>query len=203
MKVHRAGDSALLVETGGAAHAHRLRKHLLHANLPGLQDLVPGLSTLLIVADPLALDLDALAQSIPTWELPPGEAGAAREIVVDVTYDGPDLSNVAELTGLSLDDIVERHTRPVYEVAFLGFAPGFAYLTGLDTALTVPRLDTPRTRVPRGSVAIAGNMTVVYPRATPGGWRLIGHTDITLFDPAKHPPAKLAPGDRVRFRNRV
>lgn len=203
MNVHRAGDSALLVDTGDTGLAHRLRKRLLEADLPGIRDLVPGLSSLLVVADPLALDLDALAQSIPAWELPSREAGETRETVIDVTYDGPDLDDVAKLTGLSIDGIVERHTQAVYEVAFLGFAPGFAYLTGLDSALAVPRLGTPRTRVPQGSVAIAGNMTVVYPRATPGGWRILGHAEVTLFDPAKRPPAKLAPGHRVRFRKRT
>ena len=203
MIVRRAGDSALLVDTGETALAHRLRARLLQENLPGLRDLVPGLSTLLIVADPIALDLDELAAAIPAWELPAHETGEAREIVIDVTYDGPDLEAVSEVTGLAVPEIIERHAAATYDVAFLGFAPGFAYLTGLDPALSVPRLDSPRTRVPAGSVAIAGPMTVVYPRATPGGWRILGHSDVTLFDPTKRPPAKLAPGDRVRFRRRT
>lgn len=200
MIVQPAGESALLVDTGDTERAHRLHAHLLRADLPGVRELVPGLSTLLIVADPLTLDLDALARAIPRWELAPRASETAKEIVIDVTYDGPDLAAVADLTGLSADEVIERHTRSRYDVAFLGFTPGFPYLTGLDSALVVPRLDSPRTRVPAGAVAIAGNMTVVYPRATPGGWRIIGHAQISLFDPSRQPPNRLAPGDRVRFR---
>ncbi len=202
MRVRRAGDGALLVDTGDSALAHHLRKHLMRLAPPGIVELVPGLSTLLIVADPLRADLDALAADIPTWNLE-GETGEQpREHVIDVRYDGPDLDEVATLTGLTPEQIIERHSGAVYTAAFLGFAPGFAYLTGLDPALEVPRLQTPRTRVPTGAVAIAGRMTVVYPRPTPGGWRILGHADVRLFDPHKRPPAVFAPGDRIRFRRR-
>lgn len=200
MKVQRAGDGALLVHTGSSALAHRLRSHLLQLDLPGLRELVPGLSTLLIIADPLQGDLEALAAAIPAWHLRADTATRARELTIDVTYDGPDLDEVAELTGLIREDVIERHCAVLYTAAFLGFAPGFAYLTGLDPALDVPRLSTPRTQVPKGAVAIARNMTVVYPRATPGGWRILGHARVELFDPHRRPPARLAPGDRVRFR---
>jgi KipI family sensor histidine kinase inhibitor len=108
---------------------------------------------------------------------------------------------VARDAGLSEEDVVGLHTSAVYTVAFTGFAPGFGYLTGLPTALRQPRLDSPRTRVPAGAVGVAGEFTGVYPRESPGGWRLLGQTSATLFDPATDPPALLAPGDRVRFRS--
>jgi KipI family sensor histidine kinase inhibitor len=120
-------------------------------------------------------------------------------VSIPVTYDGEDLTTVATLTGLSVAEVIDRHTSGVYEVAFVGFAPGFAYLTGLDPTLHVPRLATPRTRVPEGSVAIAGPYAAVYPTPSPGGWNLLGRTAIPVFDPRREPPALLAPGTRVRF----
>jgi len=119
---------------------------------------------------------------------------------IPVVYDGADLAEVAELTGLSEQEVVARHAAGEYEVGWLGFSPGFAYLTGLDPALHVPRLDSPRTSVPAGSVAIAGPLAAVYPAASPGGWRLLGRTTARLWDPAREPPAALGPGRRVRFR---
>ncbi len=116
-----------------------------------------------------------------------------------VRYDGPDLARVAELTGLDEAEVVERHTAGDYRSGFCGFVPGFAYLTGLVESLYVPRRDDPRTKVPAGSVALADEFTAVYPRDSPGGWQLIGHTDITLWDSDRDPPALLAPGTPVRF----
>lgn len=200
MIVHSAGESALLVETGDTDHAHRLYAHIQAMKLAGVRELVPGLSSLLIVADPFVLDLEALASAIPTWQLLPSDRITGKQIVIDMTYDGPDLDRVAESTGLAREQVIARHSNVDYQVAFLGFAPGFGYLTGLDRSLSVPRLDSPRERVPRGSVAIADEMTVIYPNETPGGWLLIGHTDAPLFDPDKRPPNRLSPGDTVRFR---
>ena len=113
--------------------------------------------------------------------------------------DGPDLDAVAMECGLSVDRVIELHVATAYEVLFAGFAPGFAYLGELPAELRVPRLATPRTRVPAGSVAIAGAMAAIYPQASPGGWRLLGRTDARLFDPTAMHPALLRPGDRVRF----
>jgi KipI family sensor histidine kinase inhibitor len=118
---------------------------------------------------------------------------------VPVVYDGEDLHDVAGLTSLSVQEVVLRHAAPEYVVAFLGFAPGFPYLVGLDPALHVPRRPTPRTRVPVGSVGLAGPQTGIYPTASPGGWQLIGRTDRVLFDERRDPPALLAAGDRLRF----
>ncbi|AND67769.1 hypothetical protein ATSB10_03150 [Dyella thiooxydans] len=125
-----------------------------------------------------------------------------REVTVPVCYGGdagPDLAEVARLTGLGADEVVARHAAGHYRVAMLGFAPGFPYLLGLDPLLAVPRRADPRTRVPAGSVAIGGAQTGIYPDALPGGWQLIGRTPLRLFDPAAAEPAALRPGDRVRF----
>ena len=128
---------------------------------------------------------------------PPARSLARREVAIEVAYDGPDLADVCSLTGLSPDDVVRLHTAPDYTVAFLGFSPGFPYLLGLDPRLAVPRLDSPRVAVPPGSVGIGGEQTGVYPSATPGGWRLIGHTDAALFDPHPRPAG---PAERRRHR---
>ena len=122
-----------------------------------------------------------------------------RTVEIPVVYDGADLEAVAQLAGLSAEEVVERHTAAEYAVAFIGFAPGFAYLIGGDERLAVPRLPKPRERVPAGSVAIAGPYSAIYPRDSPGGWRLLGRTSLTLFDPQRTSPALLASGDRVRF----
>ena len=121
-------------------------------------------------------------------------------MVLDVRYDGADLDDVADLVGLSREEVVARHQGSAFEVAFCGFSPGFAYLTGLDPRLVVPRLATPRTSVPAGAVAVADTWSAVYPRESPGGWRLLGTTDAPLWDVSRVPPALLAPGTRVRFR---
>jgi KipI family sensor histidine kinase inhibitor len=129
-------------------------------------------------------------------------SAAPREIVIPVVYggaDGPDLAEVARHAGMTADEVVAAHSGAAYDVFFLGFQPGFAYLGGLPPALATPRRDTPRVRVPAGSVGIGGAQTGIYPAASPGGWNLIGRTAVTLFDPHADAPALLAPGDRVRF----
>jgi len=128
------------------------------------------------------------------------DSTAAPEIVtVPVTYDGPDLAATASLTGLSEDEVVAAHTSRPWTVGFTGFAPGFAYLVGGDPRLQVPRLGSPRPSVPAGSVGLAGEFSGIYPRSSPGGWQLIGRTDVELFDPLQSPPALLQPGMQVRF----
>jgi KipI family sensor histidine kinase inhibitor len=128
-----------------------------------------------------------------------GPVDAGPPVVIPVVYDGADLDAVSELTGLSTAEIIERHTGRELVVGWLGFAPGFAYLVGLDPALHVPRLATPRTSVPAGSVAIAGPYAAVYPGTSPGGWRLLGRTEIRVWNAAADPPSILRPGTRVRF----
>ena len=200
MHLRPAGERALLVEVDDLETVHRLHAAVVALDPPGVTELVPGYRTLLVVADPAqAGALDELAVTLPTLELPPAEAVAGDPVEIPVRYDGEDLDEVARLTGLDTDEVVRRHTAPTYTVAFLGFSPGFPYLVGLDPALEVPRLDTPRTSIPAGSVGLAGTQTGIYPTASPGGWRLIGRTAATLFDPARDPPALLAPGGRLRF----
>ena len=200
MRLRPAGERGLLVEVESLELVHRLHAALRALDPPGVVELVPAYRTLLVVADPeRAGALDELAARLPALELPPAEAVAGDPVEIPVRYDGQDLPEVAGLTGLDVEEVVRRHTAPEYTVAFLGFSPGFPYLVGLDPALEVPRRDTPRTSIPAGSVGLAGGQTGVYPSASPGGWQLIGRTEVTLFDLRRDPPALLAPGSRLRF----
>jgi KipI family sensor histidine kinase inhibitor len=201
--IHPFGEAALLVETESAERAQALAAALRDAPIPGVLASVPGLETLLVELDPLAADVDAvrgeLARRLFMAQSP---VATGRLRAIPVVYGGemgPDLPDVAALTGLSPADVVAGHAGTELRVLFDGFAPGFAYLGELPNELRVRRLETPRTRVPAGSVAMAGAMSGVYPAALPGGWRVIGRTPVTLFDPWRDPPAYLLPGDRVRF----
>jgi KipI family sensor histidine kinase inhibitor len=200
VRLRPAGARALLVEVDELETVHRLHAALRALELPWVVELVPGYRTVLVVADPARAEaLDELAAELPTLELPPPEEVAGDPVEIPVSYDGEDLPEVARLTGLDAEEVVRRHTAPEYTVAFLGFSPGFPYLVGLDPALEVPRRDTPRTSIPAGSVGLAGGQTGIYPTASPGGWQLIGRTEVPLFDPDRDPPALLAPGSRLRF----
>jgi KipI family sensor histidine kinase inhibitor len=169
-------------------------------------DVVPAARTLLLVVrdgSDVAPVRAALA-SLPAGDrgrdaAGPSTRGAPGDAEIAVHYEGPDLDQVCELTGLDRDAVVAAHTRTPWRVAFAGFAPGFAYLTGGDPRLQVPRRAEPRTSVPPGSVALAGGYSAVYPRSSPGGWQLIGHTDVTIWDVDRDPPALLRPGAVVRF----
>jgi KipI family sensor histidine kinase inhibitor len=197
------GESALLVDTGSAAEAQALASVLRGHPRLGVTGIVPGLGSVLIELGPDA-DPDVAARAVESVlrDLPesPPVAGRLHEIAVRYGGDaGPDLVSVADATGLTPHDVVDLHTSLELGVLFCGFAPGFAYLGNLPDAIRVPRLATPRTRTPAGSVAIAGPMTGIYPADLPGGWPVIGRTDVTVFDPHGDPPALLVPGDRVRF----
>ena len=170
------------------------------ADVDGVQELIPGMNNLTLVFDPLRTAPATLeAAALALWAKPPRRRALGRLIEISVTYDGPDLADVATHCGLSPTEVVQRHTQGQYVVYFIGFQPGFAYLGGLDEALHTPRRTEPRLAVPAGSVGIGGAQTGIYPLATPGGWQLIGHTPLALFDPQADPPTLLAPGDRVRF----
>jgi len=143
--------------------------------------------------------VERLASEIRDWTLPPLEPDAEPPVEIPVTYDGPDLEEVCALAKLAPDELIRLHTGATLTVAFCGFAPGFAYLAGLPERLRVPRRATPRTHVDAGAVGLAGEFTGVYPRASPGGWQVIGHTVLRLWDETRDPPNVLAPGRRVRF----
>jgi KipI family sensor histidine kinase inhibitor len=192
------GPRSVILEDLGAppaAWAGGLRR----LALTGVVDVVPAAATVLVsctdehalravrerLDEVRAVDLDS--------------PGAAPIVEIAVRYDGDDLLDVSGRTGLTPDEVIAAHSASTYVVAFCGFAPGFAYLRGLDDRLRLPRRSTPRTRVPAGSVAIADEYAAVYPRPTPGGWHLLGTTDAVMFDPDRHRPALLEPGLHVRF----
>jgi KipI family sensor histidine kinase inhibitor len=192
----RCGEDAALLDCDSLDQMRAAHATVSAARPEGVADLVPGARSLLVVGGVAAVK--ALLEGADLTHPPVGEP---REVTLDVRYDGDDLALVASDAGISADAVVSLHTEAVYTVAFTGFAPGFGYLTGLPPELRQPRRDSPRTRVPAGSVGLAGEFTGVYPRESPGGWRLLGHTSATLFDPHADPPALFAPGDRVRFRS--
>jgi KipI family sensor histidine kinase inhibitor len=192
----------VLIEVGSLNEVDAVRAALAAAvdrgELPDLVELVPAARTVLASVAPGG-DLAALRDVLAGADLTHTPQRNAREVRIPVRYDGPDLELVARTAGLATDEMIALHAGAEYSVAFTGFAPGFGYLVGLPEPLVQARLDRPRTKVPPGSVGIAGEFTGVYPRSSPGGWRLIGRTELSLFDPHRDPPALLIPGDRVRF----
>lgn len=188
------GRRALLVEVEGTDQALALALWARSARLP-VVDIVPAATTVLF--DGVG-DLATLQDRLAGWT-PSAEAQRGEEVEVAVTYDGDDLEEVAAAWGTDPDGVVRRHQETVFVSAFCGFAPGFAYLAGLPDELAVRRLDTPRSRVPAGAVALAGTWCGIYPTPSPGGWRVIGRTDAVLWDPSRSAPALLAPGTRISF----
>ncbi|MFB9239478.1 allophanate hydrolase subunit 1 [Plantactinospora siamensis] len=191
----------LEVPTGPAAQA--LHRHLAARRsaglLPGVLDLVPGARTVLLDAGPAGPDRAHLAALLDTWDGTAAAVPPGPPIEIPVRYDGPDLAEVCRRTGLDRDGLIAAHTGADFTVAFCGFAPGFAYLTGTPAALHVPRRPTPRAVVPAGAVGLAGEYSAVYPTGSPGGWQLIGRTAMALWDETRPEPARLTPGVRVRF----
>jgi KipI family sensor histidine kinase inhibitor len=209
-RICRLGEQLLLVELGTTIDDGVNRRVLALAawvrkqHWPGVLDVVPAFASLGLhlatSADDRAIE-DALGEWIAT-PAAPAEEENGQLVEIPVRYggvDGPDIDPVAAVSGLTRREVVDRHAARTYRVFMLGFLPGFAYLGTLDQAIAVPRRPTPRTRVASGSVGLAGAQTGIYPRESPGGWQIIGRTDVRLFDPRHDPPALLAPGDRVRF----
>ncbi len=204
------GDTAFTVEFGDAieeqlvARVQALDTALAIHPIPGVRETVPSYRALLVVYDATSgsangvyAALESALAQVESHSLPEG-----RMMEIPVHYggrDGPDLEDVARYHNLSATEVIALHTAPIYRVAMLGFAPGFAYLLGLNPRLSTPRLATPRTAIEPGSVGIAGDQTGVYALSTPGGWRIIGRTTLSLFDPARQEPFYLRAGDRVRF----
>jgi len=207
----RCGWHAVLVECDGLEQVLALAEAVraaVAADQPGftdVTDVVPAATTVLVIvrdeAD-LASLRSALARLTATASAATGHEsgdGEADTVEIGVHYDGPDLDDVAAMTQLTRREVIEAHTATTWQVAFGGFAPGFAYLTGGDSRLQVPRRREPRTTVPTGAVALAGGFSAVYPRSSPGGWQLLGHTDAVIWDLERDPPALLRPGTTVRF----
>jgi KipI family sensor histidine kinase inhibitor len=165
----------------------------------GLWDAVPAARTLLLSFDALRLTHAEVRRAVSRTRASDAAAVPTRTLEIPAVFDGPDLEEIAAAARLPTRAFVEAYAAAEYRVAFLGFSPGFAYLTGLPERLRTPRLPTPRLRVPAGSLAIGGAWTGIYPASTPGGWRLIGRTSVRLFDPSRTPPALFSSGDRVRF----
>lgn len=201
LRVRPVGIAALMIEVSGdngpAALSEQIRSRRGELGLSPLAEVVPGARSVVVdgVDNP-----EVVARALVGWAIPRLTGSGAPLVEIPTVYDGEDLEEVAAACGLRREAVVRLHAGAAYRVAFCGFVPGFAYLTGLPSALrAVPRRHSPRRSVPAGSVAIAGGFSGIYPRATPGGWRLLGRTDVSLWDPAREQPALLAPGARVRF----
>lgn len=197
MRVLTASDRAVLVECADLDEA--MRMHRAWAGMPGVLERVPGARTVLVRFDPLVTSAARLARALVATDADAAPPASGAEVTVPVRYDGDDLTEVATLLGVSAQEVIRRHCAARWTVAFSGFAPGFGYLVCDDPLFDVPRRASPRTRVPAGSVALAGRFGGVYPRESPGGWQLIGTTDTVLWDIHRDPPALLSPGTVVRF----
>ena len=204
IRVHPLGDAAVLAELGTRLDtALNTRAIALAAALKKRRDVrqaVAGHASVTVQFDPDQVTHEALAAAIrrlATKRPPMEEPGRLHRI--PVVYDGPDLVDVAAKLGLSPEQVIEHHGRPIYRAFLIGFVPGWAYLGPLPEELVLPRRSVPRTQVPAGSVAIAGHQTGVYPLVSPGGWHLIGRTSVRLFLPDSDPPSLFRAGDRVKF----
>lgn len=192
------GSQALLVELGSLDSVLALHASILDEPLPGQIDLVPAARTLLIQCDSHRNAARA-TERVMAIDAPPIDDRSGRTHDIEVVYDGDDLKDVAEATGLGVDGVIAAHTGQRWRAAFSGFAPGFVYLVGENDALEVPRRDNPRTAVPPGAVGLAGHFSAIYPRRSPGGWQLIGRTNARLWDINRAPPALIQAGDSVRY----
>ncbi len=199
MIVLPCGDAGLLVELADLEEVLALHAALATAPPAGVVDLVPAARTLLVTVDPDVTSVEQVARAVRSVRPERGRRQDGPCVRIEVVYDGEDLGEVARLTGLDEDEVVRAHTGQTWTVGFVGFAPGFGYLTGEDSRLHVPRRSDPRVRVPAGAVGLAGVFSGIYPRESPGGWQLIGRTALQVWDLGRDPPALLQPGNRVRF----
>ena len=207
-RIREAGDAALLLELDAVVDADvndraiRIAALIRDARIPGVRDVISTYRSVGVFFDPLATDPSLVVQALRAAQHGLSTVPPSRAIEVPVVYGGdagPDLEAVAARAGMSKQEVIDRHASATYRVFMLGFLPGFAYLGSVDPAIAAPRHATPRTRVPAGSVGIAGRQTGVYPRESPGGWQIIGRALIDVFDPARTPAALMQPGDHVRF----
>ncbi|WP_411283526.1 5-oxoprolinase subunit B family protein [Lapillicoccus sp.] len=199
MRILPSGSTAMLVEVDDLDEVVALYAALVGDPPAGVVDIVPAARTLLLVTDPAVASLAAVERAVRSTTPREDQQARGELVEVPVTYDGEDLEEAAALLGCDTVELVRRHTADEWTVAFCGFIPGFGYLTSPTWTTAVPRRSTPRTKVPLGAVALAGEFSGVYPRESPGGWQLLGRTPLTMFDPARQTPAVLRPGVRVRF----
>ncbi|MBA2560555.1 MAG: allophanate hydrolase subunit 1 [Propionibacteriales bacterium] len=199
MRLLPSGTTALLVELDDLDEVLATYAALVDDPPMGVVDLVPAARTVLVMTDPSVASLSAVAEAVRRTRPRHDRRDTGDVVAITVTYDGEDLDEAAQLLGCDRDELVSRHTGAEWTVAFCGFVPGFGYLTSQTWQSVVPRRSSPRTKVPPGSVGLAGEFSGVYPRESPGGWQLIGRTDVATFDLSRDPPAMLRPGNRVRF----
>lgn len=199
MRLLPSGSEALLVELDRLEDVLALYTALVDDRPDGVVDVVPAARTLLVAIDPTVTTLAEVSATVRRTTPRHARPTTGGLVEIPVVYDGEDLADVAVLLGLGPTEVVRRHSGQEWTVAFCGFAPGFGYLVSPEGRWDVPRRSSPRTRVPAGSVALAGEFSGVYPRESPGGWQLIGRTEVAVFDLARDPAALLRPGNRVRF----
>lgn len=193
------GSAALMLELDSLDDVLAIYAALADDPPAGVLDLVPAARTLMLHLDPAQTEPAAVERAVRQVTPRHGDRTHGDLVEIPVVYDGQDLDEVGSLTGWGADGVVERHTGTEWTVAFCGFAPGFGYLVSDSGGFDIPRRSTPRTKVPPGAVGLAGEFGGVYPRESPGGWQLIGSTDLQTFDLDREPPALLTPGTRVRF----
>jgi KipI family sensor histidine kinase inhibitor len=203
-----AGDSALVIIFGNEISesvnkkVHAVANAIEKAKPEWLIEVVPTYTSIYVYYDPLKISYQEILKAVGPFLSAEPKEEEHRVVEIPTVYGGefgPDIEFVANYNGLTVDDVIELHSKPLYRVYMLGFTPGFAYLGGMDERIATPRLEKPRLKVPAGSVGIAGKQTGIYPLESPGGWRLIGRTPLKLFDPSKDPPTLLQPGNYVKF----
>lgn len=212
LRIEALADSALLAQFGDeaiidpvrSATVARIAQGVIDRALPGVRDVIPSYSTILVDFDLAMADIPAIERAIAeeTYAVEHGAGAPLRRVIIPVCYGGeygPDLEELATVKGISTEEVIALHSSASYLVAVMGFSPGWAYLLGLPEALTIPRRSSPRVRVPAGSVATAGGQTGVYSQPTPGGWWLLGRTPALMFDLDRADPFLLHTGDQVRF----
>lgn len=207
-RLSHEGTGAILLDGAGAAFDDSVQEKIWRLArdlrfIHGVLETVPGMNNLMVVFDPLVLDAYVVEMSMrDLWEAPARGENPGRIVDVPVFYggaDGVDIEDFASAKSLTVDEVILRHTAPLYSVAAVGAMPGFVYLSGLDPSLAAPRLSNPRHGVPKGSVIIGGGQTGIMPITAPSGWHILGRTPLDLFDPGRARPALFAPGDRIRF----